>query len=611
VPTSIATLVVSLEVTLGGVQLWYWLQGRDQRALAHWTAAHMIGALGVLLVAGRGHIADSLSIGAAQALLIFSFGLIHTGAQWFGGRRASLAPPIIAALGWLAALQIDALDQSLAARVALVSLIGAVFAGLAAAEFRRPGPGDALASRRPLILMLSLTAAGLLLRAALVPLLDVPEDATGLPAMGWFYIITIAVLMTRAATSVLLISLSMEAQEARARAAMAHKRDLADQANLRKSRFLTRMSHELRTPLNGVLGMAQVLADDPALDDDQRARVSVITQAGRHLLGIVNDLLDLERVETGRIELAPEPVDLRRLLSDATALMGVQAAARGQLLSIDLDAGLPDVVLADPQRLRQAVLNLLGNAVKFTPERGSVTLSARAENGLVRIAITDTGPGVADDLRDRLFQDYARGAEASAIEGSGLGLAITSALAVAMGGEVTWAPGPGGEGSVFTLSLPLPLAQLSLASAPTAAPSPLRVLLVDDVAANRRVLEALLTHEGHTVEHAASGPDALLMLKRSPVPDLVLLDLDMPGMDGFATTAHIRRMAAPASGVTIIAVTGHAHPTEVRACLAAGMDGHLSKPVDRQALRHLLTHLRRPREGRAAPTSLNRMGVLG
>ena len=597
-PTTIAYIVVSLELTLAGVQLWFWWQDRTQRALADWTLAHLLAAAGTLLIGLRGETSDVLSVDFAQVLIILTYGLICTGVRRFEGREASMLPTVIAVIIWLIACRLEAFDANLAARIVLMSVIGGVFAALAASDLRRPRPGVKLPSRRPLFLMLVLTAIGFAVRGAMA--LSLPLDAIGsaLPDGGWLYVVTAPILMVRAASSILLISLSREAAEARVHAAIAETRDRADEANARKSRFLARMSHELRTPLNGVLGMAQVLADDPTLNDTHRARAAVITQAGWHLLGIVNDLLDLERVEAGRIDLAPLPIDIGQLLTETLALIGVQAEAKGILLAVELDSALPAGVHADPLRVRQMVLNLLGNAVKFTPAGGAVTLSASAQDGLVRIAVTDTGPGVAEELRGRLFQDYARGAGMGEIEGSGLGLSITAALARAMGGTVGWEPGPNGRGSVFVLSLPLPTSPLPAAFpiAPPAPPRrpPMTVLVVDDVTANRRVVEALLTREGHAVIHAASGEAALNLLQDGTLPDLILMDLDMPQMDGYATTARIRQMPGAAARVIIIAVTGHTHPMEVRACLAAGMDGHLAKPIEPQELNQKLDWLRVP-----------------
>ncbi|PZW50385.1 signal transduction histidine kinase [Humitalea rosea] len=603
-PTTIAYITVSLELTLAGVQCWFWWQDRTQRALADWTLAHLVAAAGILLIALRGEVPDVLSIDIANAMIILGYGLICTGVRRFEGRAASMVPALLATLVWLAACRTDFVSESLDARIVLMSVIGALFSALPAADLRRPRPGVNLPSRRPLFLMLILTAAGLGVRGALAVVFPVEVAPSGLPESVWLYAVIAPILMLRAATSILLISLSREAAEARVHAAIAETRDRADQANARKSRFLARMSHELRTPLNGVLGMAQVLADDPTLNDTHRARAAVITQAGRHLLGIVNDLLDIERVETGRIELSSQPIDIGQLLAETPALIGVQAEAKGLLLTVELDAALPAGVHADPLRVRQMVLNLLGNAVKFTPAGGAVTLSASAQDGVVRIAVTDTGPGVAEELRGRLFQDYARGVGTGGIEGSGLGLSITAALARAMGGTVGWEPGPNGHGSVFVLSLPLPTSPLA-AAFPIVPPAPSRrssmtVLVVDDVTANRRVVEALLAREGHAVIHAASGEAALDLLRDGPVPDLVLMDLDMPQMDGYATTARIRQLTGPAARIIIIAVTGHTHPMEVRACLAAGMDGHLAKPIDPEELNQKLDQLAAPAVAQAA-----------
>jgi CheY-like chemotaxis protein len=267
-------------------------------------------------------------------------------------------------------------------------------------------------------------------------------------------------------------------------------------------------------------------------------------------------------------------------------------------LSLQTAPDLPDAVLADPMRLRQILLNLLNNALKFTPRGGSVTLAVNwapeddpddmPDVAALDFTVTDTGPGVPANLCPQLFEDYTQGPGEAMSGGTGLGLAISARLALAMGGALTHADGPGGRGSRFTLRLQLPLAPMpaSLAPepAPTLPPPGLRILVVDDIAANRMVAEALLRQAGHEVDSAEDGHAALAAIARGPQPDVVLMDQSMPGMDGHTTTRHIRALPGPAGLLPIVALTADAMPEQINATLAAGMDGHVVKPIDRATL---------------------------
>jgi CheY-like chemotaxis protein len=280
------------------------------------------------------------------------------------------------------------------------------------------------------------------------------------------------------------------------------------------------------------------------------------------------------------------------------------AEANGVTLHPVTTASLPDAVLADPMRLRQILLNLLNNALKFTPSGGSVTLlverdddrlmerdgdrlAERDSTERVRFVITDTGHGVPPTLRPRLFEDYTQALGDDAAGGTGLGLAISARLAHAMLGTLAHADGPNGSGSCFTLVLPLP--SVPRPAAPAATPSSvpprgLRILVVDDVALNRRTARALLEHAGHTVAFAEDGQAALDEVTREPLPDVVLMDQSMPGMDGNTAARCIRAMNGPAARLPIVAVTANALPEDIEASLAAGMDGHVSKPIELKSL---------------------------
>lgn len=591
-----------LTLLLGGALLWLWWQDRSQRALATIGAAYILAAFGAVLLSCRGQIADRISIDIANALVTFSYGLVWNGMRQFEQRPVRPLAGILGAAIWLAACQVPAIYGSLAARVALMSGIVGIYSAAAAVELLRGRISRNLPSRRPLAGLLLVNALLQAARGPVLFMLPIQAQGSNLPlASPWFAFFSLAAIVVIVGIALILVALAKEQAEQRSVGALAAARDASERASAEKSRFLARMSHELRTLLNSVLGMAQLLARDPGLDPARREHAATLERAGRHLVAIVNDVLDLARVEAGRLELAPRPVDLRALLEETVALARPAAAAKEISLGLRVSPALPAAVLADPVRVRQILLNLLGNAVKFTPEGGKVTLSAGSGPGGLQLVVTDNGPGVPEDQRERLFHDYERmGADAAGTEGTGLGLAITAALARAMGGHASYEPGPEGEGSCFSVILPLPAAALPDA-APAKAPDPslidrpLRVLVVDDIAANRMVAQALLTQAGHRVQSCADGASAVRAIESGPLPDVVLMDVHMPGMDGFETTARIRALPGPAGRVPVLAVTAEAAAEEVRACLDSGMDGHVAKPIERERLLAAITRAVRVR----------------
>ncbi len=378
----------------------------------------------------------------------------------------------------------------------------------------------------------------------------------------------------------------------RAMAALSAARDEAAQAAEAKSRFLARMSHELRTPLNGVLGFAQVLLNDARLTTDQRQQVRTLHDAGRHLLQLVNGLLDLSKIEAGRLELAPEATPLQPLLEGCTAFLRPEIERKAIGFALEVEPGLPAAVEADPTRLRQLLLNLLSNAVKFTPAEGRVTLRAcRLPHGSLRFEVEDTGPGVPPEKRHLLFDDFVQLGTLTPEEtmGTGLGLAISARLAALMGGRIGCGDGAAG-GALFWVELPLRAAVVNAAGAPPppdatgiASAPRLSILVVDDVKANRDVALAMLEGAGHRVTLAGDAQAGIAALQRQAF-DVVLMDIHMPGMDGLEATRRIRALPPPVCAVPVIALTASVQPEQVEACRAAGMDGHLDKPLDRQRL---------------------------
>ncbi len=387
--------------------------------------------------------------------------------------------------------------------------------------------------------------------------------------------------------------LRLEELVARRTQELATARDVAEEASRAKSRFLANMSHELRTPLNGILGFAQLLAREPEQSDRNRERLRVIGSSGDHLLGLINDVLDLARVEAGRVELRPAPFVLRDLLRDIEPGFSQRALQRGLVFRVHVEALTDNAVFGDAKRLRQVLENLLGNAVKFT-RVGEVTLTVRgSQSGQVEFVVADTGPGMAAEDVARLFKPFSQAEQGRPQEqGAGLGLAISQHLVGLMGGEIRVASEPG-RGSEFRFSVPLASAEAAVA--PTGAvvritgyDGPrLEVLLVDDLEVNRRLLREFLEPLDFRVTEAADGRAALTLLESGKCcPALVLLDLRMPGMDGFELTRRL--VAMPGFRARLIATSASVLGFNREDALRAGAHGFLPKPFKEEELHELL-----------------------
>ena len=366
------------------------------------------------------------------------------------------------------------------------------------------------------------------------------------------------------------------------------ERTLAEQASQAKTRFLATLGHEVRTPMTGVLGMTELLLGT-ALEARQRDYAESIRNAGQHLLRLVNDTLDLARIEAGKLQLENNPFDLRGLLQEACRMLAPLAQAKGLQFHCDVGDDLPRAVRGDEHRVRQILLNLGSNAIKFT-EHGEVSVRA-ATSALhgVRIEVADTGPGLDAAQQARLFQRFeqAEGARTAArYGGSGLGLSICRELATAMGGTIGVDSTPG-HGACFHVELPLPLAEPSAARAVEAGEraAAQRILLVEDDPVVAVALCGLLEAQGHAVTHALHGLSALSALQAAP-HDLAFVDLDLPGIDGFALAQLFREQG---HGLPLIALTARADNVAEALAYAAGMDGFLRKPVDGATLEQAIT----------------------
>jgi signal transduction histidine kinase/ABC-type glycerol-3-phosphate transport system substrate-binding protein/CheY-like chemotaxis protein len=370
-----------------------------------------------------------------------------------------------------------------------------------------------------------------------------------------------------------------------------HEKERAEEANRAKSLFLANMSHELRTPLNGILGFAQLMARRSGRDGDDRQHLATILRSGEHLLGLINDVLSLSKIEAGRATLAEAPFDPAALLRSLHEMLRLRADAKGLGLDLDVDPAMPRAVVGDAGRLNQILVNVVGNAIKFT-HSGGVTLRAGWVRGRAAFDVEDTGPGIAVEEQPSLFEPFVQTETGrQAREGTGLGLALSRQLARQMGGDVRLTSGRG-RGCTFRIEVPLPEAPdgaLAARARRVVALAPgqpaWRVLVVDDVPENRMLLRSLLTSVGFEVREAQSGLETLEAWQTWR-PHLIWMDKRMPGIDGLETTRRIRaaEVEAGAERTRILAVSASALDHERDEILAAGCDDFLPKPFREESL---------------------------
>lgn len=554
---------VALTTTIG-VLLAVWLKDYSlTRALFTWRHLFMMEMLGLLIM--------------TPSLLLLAR------AHRF---RAEAPPPweIVGVLALTAAVFLAVFSQS-------KPLLFMVFPPLMLAAYRLSPPWMAIALLGGVMISGLMTMAGHgPVSASTVPFVAGLEAAPlRLRQMPLYYGFLLVAALTALPISALMAERRANAGRLARRTALAlEQRRRAEEAVAAKSRFLAVMSHEMRTPLNGISGYADLLSRRDDLPSDAQAKVAAIREAGGAMLLLVEDVLDASR---GQEAAEPEPIAVELLIREVCESAGAAAAAKGLVFDLAFEGAAGEHRLGDRRRLGAALRHLLSNAVKFT-DSGRVRVRGRLEDERLAIEVADTGPGIAPSLRPSLFDIFAQGDDSLQRRhgGAGVGLSAARLHARAMGGDVVLSE-TSASGSVFVLTACL--ARLSEERATAlgleaeeeagAVDGPLRALIVDDHPANRRMLRIMMEAAGAQAAEAVDGHEAVDKAA-SGAFDLILMDVRMPRLDGLEATRRIRRHAGPSGAAVILAVTADAMPEDAARCLAAGMDGHLAKPLTHERL---------------------------
>jgi len=377
---------------------------------------------------------------------------------------------------------------------------------------------------------------------------------------------------------------------------LADAKDAAEAANRAKSIFLANMSHELRTPLNAILGFAQIMERDKRMPEDERRNIATINRSGSHLLSLINDVLEISRIESGRIQIIREAFDLPAALTAVEELIRIRAEAKGLAFVVERSADLPAYVQGDAHHLRQVLINLLGNAVKYT-DSGQITLGVRPQGKeRIRFDVTDTGPGIAKDEQERIFQAFyqTEGGIAKG-EGTGLGLSISRAFVQQMGGDIA-ITSESGKGSSFSFDIPLPATDAAPNAGRSASILGLvdgqaapRILVAEDHPDNQQVVEQLLKRIGCQVQIAANGQLAVDFFQTWR-PQLIFMDMRMPVMDGYQATRTIRSLPGGET-IPIVALTASTFEEDLGQVLAAGCNEMVKKPIEQNRLYEVIGRL--------------------
>jgi|HubBroStandDraft_1064217.scaffolds.fasta_scaffold05151_3 signal transduction histidine kinase/CheY-like chemotaxis protein len=585
------------------------------RYVRAWALSNTLVAFGQLAIAFRGtYVPEWLSVALTCPLLFLSAYAGLSGFQALLGNRrlgrTGLGMTIAALAGfWTLCLT----DASIASRTIFFSAAEAVLLGLIAFYALQPTRPELRWPLRVTATAFGVDAVLLALRAVATAMWPVmPEiqrshagEAAFLSLFGMTYValnyayvwLIIADSAARHLDEQGRLLAALEQQAADLRTA----KTAAEAASATKSIFLATMSHEIRTPLNGVIGFAELLLQSP-LSEEQRRYVLLQRDAGIGLLAVINDVLDFSKLDAGQFVIEPADVDFPALMRSCAALFVPAAQDKRLTLTVEIEPSVPSRGRLDGHRLRQAVTNLVSNAVKFT-RIGSVTLHVEGPASdavpLLRIAVRDTGIGIPADKLGKLFQDFSQidGSISREFGGTGLGLAISRRIIDLMGGSLG-VESDFGVGSTFWIKVPFEPASLPPIEAETAGASAggaakqtgLHILVAEDVLPNQIMIEILLHKGGHEVTIVENGVAAVEAVANGDF-DLILMDLQMPVMDGIEATREIRKLPGKPSRIPIVALTANVMPDEIEACRAAGMQAHLAKPIDPNKLMALIERL--------------------